>query len=58
MMNKISIPNYPMVNPTPIVLIGADVDGKPNHKVLPESMEKYGRLDIGLTHEEITKRII
>jgi len=30
-MNKISIPNYPMVNPAPIVLVGADVDGKANY---------------------------
>ena len=30
---------------------------KPNRKILPESMEKCGRLDIGLSHEEITKMI-
>jgi len=27
---------------------------KPNRKILPESLEKCGRLDIGLSHEEIT----
>ena len=31
---------------------------KPNRKVLPKSMEGCGRLDIGLTHEEITSRLI
>jgi hypothetical protein len=30
---------------------------KPNRKVLPESLEKCGRLDIGLLHEEITNCI-
>jgi hypothetical protein len=30
---------------------------KPNRKVLPESIEKCGQLDIGLSHEEITNRI-
>lgn len=29
-MEKIKIRNYPMVNPTPIVITGADVNGKPN----------------------------
>ena len=29
-MNKIKIQNYPMINPNPIVLVGADVGGKPN----------------------------
>ena len=31
---------------------------KPNRKVLPESLEKCGCLDIGLSHEEITNCII
>jgi hypothetical protein len=31
---------------------------KPNRKIQPESIEKCGRLDIGLSHEEITNRII
>ena len=31
---------------------------KPNRKVLPESLEKCGRLDIGLSHEEITNSIM
>ena len=31
---------------------------KPNRKVLPESLEKCGRLDIGLPHEEITKHLM
>jgi len=30
---------------------------KPNRKVLPESIEKCGRLDIGLSHGEITNLI-
>jgi hypothetical protein len=30
---------------------------KPNRKILPESIEKCGRLDIGMSHEEITKLI-
>ena len=30
-MNKICIPNYPMANPSPAVLIGAQVDGKANY---------------------------
>lgn len=30
-MEKIKIKNYPMVNPTPVVLVGADVNGKPNY---------------------------
>lgn len=29
-MNKTKIPNYPMINPVPIVLVGASVGGKPN----------------------------
>ncbi|MCL2362976.1 MAG: DUF3788 domain-containing protein [Defluviitaleaceae bacterium] len=31
---------------------------KPNRKIMPESIEKCGCLDIGLSHEEITKRLI
>ncbi|MCL2837869.1 MAG: DUF3788 domain-containing protein [Oscillospiraceae bacterium] len=31
---------------------------KPNRKILPERLEKCGRLDIGLSHEEITNHII
>ena len=31
---------------------------KPNRKVLPEDMEKCKRLDIGMSHEEITKMIL
>jgi len=30
---------------------------KPNRKIVPESMEKCGQLDIGLSHEDITKQI-
>lgn len=30
-MQKVKIKNYPMVNPTPVVLVGADVEGKPNY---------------------------
>ena len=30
---------------------------KPNRKVFPDNMEKCGRLDIGLSNEEITKLI-
>ena len=30
-MNKICIPNYPMTNPAPAVLVGAQVDGKANY---------------------------
>jgi len=30
---------------------------KPNRKILPESMETCGRLDIGMSHEEITNCI-
>ena len=30
---------------------------KPNRKILPESIEKCGQLDIGLSHEEITKLV-
>jgi len=31
---------------------------KPNRKVLPESWEQCGRLYLGLSHEEITERIV
>ena len=31
---------------------------KPNRKVFPENLEKCGRLDLGLSHEDITNRII
>jgi len=31
---------------------------KPNRKILPESLEKCGYLDLGLSHEDITNRII
>ncbi|MCL2388335.1 MAG: DUF3788 domain-containing protein [Defluviitaleaceae bacterium] len=31
---------------------------KPNRKNLPESMEKCGCLDIGMTHQDITKSIL
>ena len=31
---------------------------KPNRKTLPESLEKCGCLDLGLSHSEITERII
>ena len=34
------------------------VKRKPNRKILPESIEKCGQLDIGLSHEDITKIII
>jgi len=30
---------------------------KPNRKILPESLEKCGKLDIGLSHEDITNCI-
>ncbi len=30
-MDKMKLANYPMVNPTPVVLVGATVDGKPNY---------------------------
>ncbi len=30
-MNKIKINNYPMINPVPLVIVGAAVDGKPNY---------------------------
>jgi len=33
-MNKISIPNYPMVCTSPVVLAGALVDGKPNYTTI------------------------
>jgi len=31
---------------------------KPNRKILPESLEKCGRLDLGLSHEDITNNLI
>jgi len=31
---------------------------KPNRKILPESIEKCSQLDIGLSHEGITKHVI
>jgi len=31
---------------------------KPNRKILPENLENCGRLDLGLSHEDITNRII
>jgi len=31
---------------------------KPNRKIFPEHMEQCGKLDIGLSHEEITERIM
>ena len=31
---------------------------KPNRKVLPESLEKCGRLDLGLSHEDITNCLV
>ena len=31
---------------------------KPNRKILPESLEKCGRLDLGLSHEDITNCFI
>jgi hypothetical protein len=31
---------------------------KPNRKILPESLEKCGRLDLGLSHEDVTNYII
>lgn len=30
-MGKVKIKNYPMVSPTPVVLVGADVHGRPNY---------------------------
>jgi flavin reductase (DIM6/NTAB) family NADH-FMN oxidoreductase RutF len=33
-MGKVKIKNYPMVSPTPIVLAGADVNGKPNYTTI------------------------
>jgi len=30
-VEKVKIKNYPMVSPAPTVLIGADVNGKPNY---------------------------
>ena len=31
---------------------------KPNRKILPESLERCGRLDLGLSHEDITNHLI
>ena len=31
---------------------------KPNRKVLPDNLEKCGRLDLGLSHDEITNLLI
>jgi hypothetical protein len=31
---------------------------KPNRKILPENLEKCGRLDLGLSHEDITNYLI
>ena len=31
---------------------------KPNRKILPESTEECGRLDFGLSHEDITKHLV
>ena len=31
---------------------------KPNRKILPDNLEKCGRLDLGLSHEEITGLIV
>ena len=31
---------------------------KPNRKIMPENLEKCGRLDIGLSHEEVTKHLV
>ena len=33
-MNKISIRNYPMINPTPVAILGAEVGGKPNYTTI------------------------
>ncbi len=33
-MNKIAVKNYPMVNPTPVVIIGAMVNGKANYTTI------------------------
>ena len=31
---------------------------KPNRKTLPDSLEKCGRLDLGLSHEDITNSLV
>jgi len=31
---------------------------KPNRKIMPESLEKCGCLDLGLSHDDITRRLI
>ncbi|MDP4092801.1 MAG: flavin reductase family protein [Bacillota bacterium] len=33
-MQKVKINNYPMVNPAPVVIAGAEVDGKPNYATI------------------------
>ena len=30
-MSKVKVKNYPMVSPTPVVLAGAEVGGRPNY---------------------------
>ena len=35
-----------------------NIKRKPNRKELPKSMDKCGRLDIGLSHEDITNLIV
>ena len=35
-----------------------NIKRKPNRKATPKSLEECGRLDIGLSHEEITRRIV
>lgn len=33
-MNKVKIIDYPMINPTPIVIAGANINGKPNYATI------------------------
>jgi len=35
-----------------------DIKRKPNRKVFPKDIEKCGRLDIGMSHDTITKHIM
>jgi hypothetical protein len=35
-----------------------NVKRKPNRKIFPDSLEGCGRLDLGLSHEEITDKVI
>jgi len=35
-----------------------NIKRKPNRKILPESLEKCGRLDLGLSHEDITNYLV